>query len=44
MRSQIPKTNCKWKDEGPSDLNADVWPEVWEFKILQRLTDGVGYY
>ena len=43
MQSRIPETNCRWKDEGPSDVNAEVWPKIWDFKLLQQLRDKLGY-
>ena len=41
MESRIPKPNCRWKDKGPSDLNAEVWPETPEYRILQWLRNEV---
>ena len=28
MRARIPRGNCRTRDEGPSDLFADVWLEI----------------
>ena len=30
MRARIPWGNCRTRGEGPSDLFADVWQEIWE--------------
>ena len=34
IQSRILKINYRWKDEGPSNLNVEVWPEIWDFKLL----------
>ena len=34
MQSWIPKINRRWKDEDPSDLNVEVWPEIWDLRLL----------
>ena len=37
MHSSIPQTNCRWKEGGPSDLNSEVWPEIWDEELYQEL-------
>ena len=33
MRARIPKGNDRTRGEGPSDLVAGVWPEIWQGDI-----------
>ena len=42
MRTIMPRTNCKWKDNGLSGLYADVWPEIWDYKLAHDFKNAFG--